>query len=257
MDRRLLLVPASALFAHAQSSPEAVEAEKALRERVQQFYDLQKGNKFRQAEEFVAEDSKDDYYNARKQEVKDFQIEKVELAENNTRAKVVIKGRVLMLFAGVQELVVPTESTWKIDNGKWCWYLDPATKNLTPFGLMATGDANGVPEIKGLDMTGKAPDLNEILKQISIDRTLVVFDDKNRSQTVVIKNATSGPLTLALDPHVAAIKGLDAKIDNAQLDSGQSGKVILQWNGLDKIDDVAYVRVDPYLRGFNVRLRTQ
>ena len=93
MDRRLLLVPISALVAQAQSSPDAVEAQKALRQRVEDFYKLQQEGKFRQSEAYVAESSRDDYYNARKQEVRDFTVEKLELSANNTRAKVTIKAK--------------------------------------------------------------------------------------------------------------------------------------------------------------------
>jgi hypothetical protein len=255
MDRRLLLVPASALFAQAQSSPEAVEAEKALRQRVEEFYKLQQDKKFRQAEDYVAEESKDDYYNGRKQEVIDYHIEKIILTDDNTKAKVMVKTKVVVLFAGAQEFDMQAETTWKIDNGKWCWYLDPETKNLTPFGRMATFDKAGVPDIKGLDKTGEAPDLNEILKKISIDRTVLAFTGNALSQSVTITNGTPGPLRLALDPHVAQIAGLSAEIDKLTLDGGEKATVTLKWDGSTPIEhDVVYVRVDPYQRGFNIRV---
>src|SRR5437879_6149024 len=117
MDRRLLLVPASALFAHAQSSPEAIDAEKNLRQRVEEFYQLQQDNKFRQAEALVAEDSKDLYYNARKTEVRGFRVEKIELTDSS-HAKVTVKAKVVMLFAGAQIVEMASEGTWKLDNGQ-------------------------------------------------------------------------------------------------------------------------------------------
>lgn len=255
MDRRLLLVPASALFAHAQSSPEAVAAEQALRARVEEFYKLQQGGKFRQAEAYVAEESKEDYYNGRKQEVRDFTVDRVQLLEGGTRAKVVVKAKMVMLFAGAQEVVMATESTWKLDGGKWSWFLDPAMKNLTPFGMMVTGeDANGVPAIKGLDMTGKAPELNEILNKIAIDRTAFVFSREERVFTATITNGTAGPLTLTLDPHVAMIKSLEVSIDNTRLDAGQKATVLLKWTATEPFTDEVAIRVDPYLRNFTLRV---
>jgi hypothetical protein len=257
MDRRLLLVPASALYAWAQSSPDAAEAEQALRKRVEEFYQLQADNKFRQAEAYVAEDSKDEYYNARKQVVKDFRIEKIVLNEENTKANVVIKGKIAMIFGGVQEVLVPTETTWKIDNGKWCWYLDPAWKNRTPFGMMTTNQPqSGVPEIKGLDMSGKAPDLNEILKKIAIDRTLVEFSASSRSQSVKITNGTAGQLRLVIDPHVEVIKGLAVSLGQSTLDAGKETDVTFKWDGATAFDDTVSIRVDPYQRNFNVRVQT-
>jgi hypothetical protein len=253
MDRRLWLVPASALFAHAQSSPDAIEAEKALRQRVQEFYDLQQDKKFRQAEDYVAEDSKDEYYAAKKQEVKDFQIVKVDLAEGNTKAQVTIRGKMVVLFNGVQEFLMPSQSSWKIDNGKWCWYVDPVAKNTTPFGVMSTNNA-GVPNIKGLDMKGQAPSLNDILNKIAIDRREVVFEGDLKEQTVTITNGTDGPLSLALDPHVATIKGLQVSIDKAHLDGSEKANVVLKRIGSEAFEDTVYIRVDPYLRGFNVKV---
>ena len=254
MVRRVLIVLALASYAYGQSAPDAEEAEKALRQRVEEFYQLQQDKKFRQAEDYVAPESKDDYYNARKQEVRDFHIEKIVLEEGNTKAHVTIKGRMIVLFAGAQEFVMPAESTWKIEDGKWFWYLDPVMKNLTPFGMMTMKEKDGLPDIKGLDMTGKAPDLNEILKKIAIDRTLVEFDKEQRVFAVTITNGTPGLLTLTLDPHVAMIKGLEATLDKAKLDAGEKSTVTLKWTGSQPFDDLVYIRVDPYLTGFNVRV---
>jgi hypothetical protein len=253
MDRRLLLVPASALFAQAQSSPEAADAEKALRQRVEEFYKLQQDKKFRQAEDYVAEDSRDDYYAAKKQEVKDFQVVSVTLSDDNTKAHVTIKGKMTVLFNGVQEFLMTTQSTWKIDDGKWCWYLDPATRNLTPFGVMST-DSAGVPDIKGLDKKGEAPDLNDILNKIVIDRREVVLEGDLREFTVTITNGTNGPLSLALDPHVATIKGLEVSVDKPHLDGGEKANILLRRVGSATFDDTVYIRVDPFMRGFNVKV---
>ena len=255
MDRRLLLVPISALVAQAQSSPDAVEAQKALRQRVEDFYKLQQQGKFRQSEAYVAESSRDDYYNARKQEVRDFIVEKLELSANNTRAKVTIKAKMVMLAGAAVEIMMATESYWMIEDGQWCWYLDPATKGMMPFGQMMTGktDTNGTPEIKG-EMTGKAPDLNDILKKIAIDRSSFAFGSEERVFTATITNGTPGPLNLTLDPHAAMIRGLEASIDKTHLDAGESAKVLLKWTGTEPFSDEIPIRVDPYLRYFTLRV---
>ena len=81
MDRKLLL-PVVAVTAWAQqANPAAVEAEKAVRARAQEFFDLQVGKKYRQGEAMVAEDSKDDYYNGDKYSFKSFTIQRVELSD--------------------------------------------------------------------------------------------------------------------------------------------------------------------------------
>jgi len=79
--------PAVAITAWAQqTNPAAAKAEKALRARVEQFFQLQVDKKFRQVEPMVAADSKDLYYNASKPDLKAFEVQKVELLDHNTRA---------------------------------------------------------------------------------------------------------------------------------------------------------------------------
>ena len=51
---------------------------------MQKFYQLQQDKKFREAEVFVADDTKDLYYNGKKPDIKGFSIEKVQLLPGNT-----------------------------------------------------------------------------------------------------------------------------------------------------------------------------
>ena len=54
--------------------------------------------KYRQAEALVAGDSKDEYYNSNKYNIKSFKIQKIELFNNNTRAKVTILAKVTLII---------------------------------------------------------------------------------------------------------------------------------------------------------------
>src|ERR1700691_5106919 len=96
IDRRFLF-PVAAVTAWAQQpAPAAAEAEAALRARVEQFYQLQVDKKFRQAEALVAEESKDDYYNRSKPDIKGFSIQEIQLLDDNTRARVTLKGKLVI-----------------------------------------------------------------------------------------------------------------------------------------------------------------
>src|SRR3954463_4961584 len=98
IDRRFLLPIAAATTAWAQQSPEAAQAEAELRARVDQFFQLQVDKKFRQAESMVADDSKDAYYDGNKYNIKGFKIDRIELLDGNTKAKVTIKGGVTLVM---------------------------------------------------------------------------------------------------------------------------------------------------------------
>src|SRR4051794_20209879 len=99
IDRRFLLPIAAVTTVWAQQqSPEAAQAEAELRARVDQFFQLQVDKKFRQAESLVADDSKDAYYDGNKYNIKGFKIDTIQLLDDNTRAKVTIKGRVTFVM---------------------------------------------------------------------------------------------------------------------------------------------------------------
>src|SRR5215471_9362592 len=157
MDRRFVF-PAVALTAWAQTSPGAAEAEKALRDRAQQFYQLQADKKYRQAEAMVADDTKDDYYASRKPDIKGFTIDKVELAPDLKTAKVIVKAKVTVMMpgAGATTFDLPTPTEWKFEDGEWRWYISQAARAATPFGNMHTSGSDS----KGgspLDTKGAAP----------------------------------------------------------------------------------------------------
>src|SRR5580692_1418161 len=99
IDRRFLF-PVAAVTAWAQQpSPAVAEVEAALRARVEQYYQLQVDKKFRQAEAMVAEDSKDDYYNRAKQDIKSFSIQQIEFRRDNSRARVTLKAKLVVRVA--------------------------------------------------------------------------------------------------------------------------------------------------------------
>jgi len=259
MDRRLLFPAVAATAWAQQSSPAAAKAEKALRDRVQQFYQLQVDKKYRQAEAIVADDTKDDYYNMRKPDIKEFSIGSIELTDNNTKAKVLVKAKVVVLMpgAGAEALEFPTPTTWKIDNGQWCWYISEEAKTQTPFGKMKTSAA---PEISQLDKTGEAPggiahpDIRAIQGQISIDTTTVELTRHNRDQTVTIKNGLPGPLDLRVDPHAEKIEGLKVTISKTHLEKGESATLQFHLYGEKQLTDVVEVVATPLNQIYDIQV---
>jgi hypothetical protein len=260
MDRRLLF-PAVAVTAWAQqSSPEAVAAEKALRERVQQFYQLQQDGKHREAEAMVADDTKDLYYNAKKPDVRGFTIDKVQLLDGNTKAKVIIKAKVLVLMpgAGAQVFDMPSPTEWKIENGEWRWYISEEAKAATPFGNMKMGEHGTLDNT--LDNKGAAPggianpDLRALEGQLSIDRTSVEFTADSPDQTLTITNGLPGPIDLRVDPHADTIKGLTLKVDKMHLDAGEKALVSLRWKGSIPMSDFVQITANPFSKVFTITM---
>ena len=64
----------------------------ALRARIKQFYDYHLSRKYRQCEQLIAEESKDDFYVMNKPQLEGYKIGNIEYSDHFTKAKVVIVG---------------------------------------------------------------------------------------------------------------------------------------------------------------------
>jgi len=262
MDRRFVF-PAVALTAWAQTSPNAAEAEKALRDRAQQFYQFQVDKKFRQAEAMVADDTKDDYYASRKPDIKGFKIDKAELAPDLKTAKLIVKAKVMVLMPGFGPTTfdIPMPTEWKLEDGEWRWYISPEARVATPFGNMHTSKSNGPPAAPapqgaapgGIDN----PNLSALQNQISISKTSVRLGRSNRDDSVSITNGMPGTIELRLDAHVETIRGLAVKLDKTRLASGETAVVQLHLAGDKKIADTVDIVAQPLNRLLSIEVIAQ
>ena len=78
-----------------------------------------------QAEEVIAEDSKDFFYNMEKQRYLGFEIIRINYSENyhESYSRNRRRGRLASPRVGVMRVKPPMTSLWKQENGKWCWYV--------------------------------------------------------------------------------------------------------------------------------------
>jgi hypothetical protein len=112
------------------------DVEDALRARITQFYQLHVDGKFRQAEQLVAEDTKDFFYNASKPTYFKFSINKIQYSDNFTKALATVLCNTIIPVPGFvnKPFDVPSPSRWKLENGQWYWYIDKDQLLQTPFG---------------------------------------------------------------------------------------------------------------------------
>ncbi len=256
MDRRLLF-PAIAATAWAQQPSQPVT--EALRDRVQQYYQMMVDKKYRQAEAMVAEQSREDYYNGKKPDLRGFDIMNLDL-QTPTTAKVTIRAKVVVLMpgAGGQLFDMPTPTYWILENGAWCWYIPEEVKAATPFGQMK----NGANAAGGMDMKGAAPggidnpNVGSLVDQISIDKRSVTLTAKAPEQSVTITNGLPGPLDLTLDGRVLNIKGLKVEVKPTHLDAGAKAVVTIRRVGEAKLKDVVQVVAEPFHRIFDIQVES-
>jgi hypothetical protein len=230
----VLLVCAPGLFAADASR----QTDQALRSRVKEFYDLLMAHKARAAEALVAEDTKDYYYDSQKPEIKSFTIEKITWGTSLRTAEVTINAQVQMLFpgAGPQTVAMRFPSTWKLENGTWCWYIDRTRIANGPFGQMksapgaAGGSANPIVS-RAMLHASVQPDSNQI--------TLDVAGDKDT--IVTFTNHLPGPATLKAPD----MPGFQIEIEKPNLATGESTKVSFRYKNAGLQQRTAIFTVEP------------
>jgi hypothetical protein len=237
----LLILPAVALFGQtppatpekapppaSQKAPPEVDA--ALRARITQFYQLEVEGRFNQALQLVAEDTKDLFVGSSKPAYQSFEIQSIRYSEDFTKADVMGLVTRLLPIQGFMGHPLPTKtsSRWKLENGQWCYYVDPQ-KDLpaTPFGPLAPpGMAIPTPGPPGAARLQPPPLPSNLANPRSLvaDKASVQLKSSGPSSAqVAISNPSPWPAVLTLsDPKVA---GLTVKLDTLTVKPG--GKAIL------------------------------
>jgi hypothetical protein len=226
----------------AQNAPPP-DVDQELRSRVNAFYQnfLDESFSPRKAEPFVAEDTKDFYYNAGKQKYLSFQVGKVTYSDNFTKAVVVVIGKIERKIAGqTVRMDVPNDTHWKIENGKWCWTYSPADYPLTPMGgsnpaRAANSEGKGPVVPKNSSPEAMKAAGTELLKQqeMGLNKSNVIFDvDQASSVEVVFTNGADGEIQIALDAPV--VRGLKVKLDKTTVPGHGTAILSMHYDPSDK-----------------------
>jgi hypothetical protein len=219
------------------SSPQAAvppEVDQALRAHVAEFYQDLINGKYRAADRFVAEDSKDTYIAMTKPRIKGFDIIRIDYSENFTKAEVALLCPGEWYMNGQKfAMKIPVHDLWKIEDGQWLWYVVPEKNVLhTPFGTVHKSDAeladnHEPPALKDPQAAARA-----ILSLVSLDRDHVTLRI-NRKDTaqVLIKNGMPGSVEVQ-ESH-PQVKGFKVTLDKKTLAAGETAKLVLQTEGED------------------------
>jgi hypothetical protein len=200
----LLLVLGTVAFAAAQDQQDPFrnappEEADALRARVNAFYDLFQKGQLREAEAYVAEDSRDVFYNAPKNRIFAYEVRSVEFNPALDEAKVLVAVETLTPL-GSQPLKQPLQSDWRRIDGEWFLHLNAVQAGdtyQTPTGPMhfsqATG-AGGTPPA-----AYKQPNLASMQTMYAVSNRNLRFAANSKelqTQTVTIKNKFQDQLSI-------------------------------------------------------------
>jgi hypothetical protein len=218
-------------------APGQTEAEQALRARVTEFLQYHVDGNFRKAYEMVAADTQEDYFNTGKVQIKGFTIDDVQFSENFTKATIRTTISRNMNVAGQDfPVMMPSTTTWKLENNKWVWYKVAAHTPETPFGPSALPSATGVPPQAAADVALPkdfsdktiAEAARSILQQVSVDKNEVTLaTDKASEAKVVLHNGMSG--SIQVDLSAPQIPGFTAKLDQSIVRAAGNVALVLRY----------------------------
>ena len=223
---RLLLIVCFVTALKAQNNADLfnkppAEVDQALRARITEFYQYHVKQQFRQAEALVAEDTKDFFYSHNKPQYLSFEIVRIEYSKDFTRAKATMLTEQFVMIPGFMDkpMKIPSPSTWKLENGKWCWYVDQESVRETPFGKMKPGPGPpaGLPTV--LPTTA-----DFILNKIKPDKQSVTLKPGG-SEQVKLNNTAAGSMDLTV---IGSLEGVEAKLDHTRLIAGDTAVLTIQ-----------------------------
>jgi len=201
-----------------------------LRERVSAFYQAHVDGKFRQADQYVAEDSKDAFFAADKPHFLGFQISKINYSDNFTKATVITACKTEMFFHGRKmPVTMPAVTHWKIDNGEWFWHYVQPTEVESPWGTMKAGPDSDSSSVAARIPTDPVAAARSILSKVALDRSVVNVDQtKDSKQEIHLKNGLLGPITVLADP--TGTPGLTVQPAKSQVDPGEEIAIVIEFN---------------------------
>jgi hypothetical protein len=248
----------AAAFAQNGAAPPAqapADVDKALRDRITEFFQDLVTGQFRKAEGLVAEDTKDTFYASSKPRYLSFEIGRIDYSDNFTRAKAAILCEQTVLMPGFTgSFKLPTPTLWKIEDGKWFWYIDRDALLDTPFGRMkAPLAADGKPAQAPVLPPGvslESPDV--ALNRVKVDKPALALKAGGSGQ-FTLSNTAPGIMTITS----VTARGFEVTPGRAEMKAGE--KATLTVKALADAPKAAtlYFQVVPTMEQLAVRVTVE
>lgn len=222
------------------------EVNQALRERVTGFYENHTGSVKRRAIDYVAEDTQDFYFGAKKTVYTKVSIKKIEYTSKNfDRADVTVDASYMMTVETQSfETSQSSVTTWKIEDGKWYWTHDQSAADFNPMSIFSSaagaaavkpqaGDAAAKPpvDLKNMSIAEMvAQQQRTILQQSKLDKDTVEFvAGQAGEQQVSLFNGFSGDVSLQIEGG-SPVSGVAVTADKTTLHAKENGIVRFKYN---------------------------
>jgi len=262
----LFLLPLIGLTAWAQApAPQAPsDVEKALRDRVTEFFQYHVTGEYKKAFPMVADDTQEAYFAQGKMKLKSFKVDSVQFLDPGfTKARVNLTVvRDWQVRMQNNEAIIPMATDWKIEDGKWVWFYDLKDRWLTPMGPSNVEapkrNADGTIDLpKNFSDEVIAARARALLQQSGIDKRMVNLDaGKPSSERVIFTNSAQGPVGLSL-AGVPQIPGFKAELDKQDVASGGTANLTLSYDSKDTTPQAPFmiqVVTEPFNQAFNIQV---
>lgn len=229
--------------------------EQTVSTRVNEFYALLVKHQYRQAEAYIAEDTKDYYYAGSKPDVRSFEVQKVEFSDSFTHAKVFTRCTEPVVVAGFPpgNMTVSVPSLWRLEDGNWYLYEDP-DKISNPSGLRSKIQSSidaAAANPAAPPMPKELPkDPSFALGQVQVDKTEIKLS-AGGAEKVTITNGSTGPMKLE---YGYPLPGIEAKLDRSEVGKGEKAILTLT-AGKEPNGGFYYLRIVP--TGEAIRINVQ
>jgi len=217
------------------------DVDRALRARINEFYQDHVNGEFRKAEALVAEDTRDYFYTGNKPHYLSFEVVSIKYSDDYHKAEALVKCEQRVVLPGFdgRPMKFPIPSFWKVENGDWYWYVDKGRMNDTPWGRMTPGpypDEAGKPGA----LPTIATSVQQFYGMVKADKNEVKLAP-GASAEVTVSNASPGPITLAAR---SATPGIEVHIDRPQVKASDHAVVTIH-AGDSATSGSVEVRVQP------------
>lgn len=216
----------------------------ALRDRATKFFQAHADGKFRLADAYVAEDSKDYFFAKPKTRYLKVWGHKIKYSDNFTKAEVATTVDMEMKVARIGTVTIRPNipSFWKLENGEWVWYYVKQMEVATPWGI-----SKRTPEGEGQPGSRKPVTLAEVMSGVVLEKDRVtLLGYKESSGSLKVTNNLPGEVRIAVNGITAP--GLTVNVDKAILQAGESANVEFKYKPADQSAKPTLngaVRVDP------------
>jgi len=217
------------------------ELDGPLRERVAAFYEHFRKGEFRQAEQYIDEESKDLFYGAKKNRIINYEIKTIEYADDFRVADVLVSCRTIIPMLGSKPLDVPLSSSWQYAEGNWMLHLNEPeelkqTSFSSPFGSMQF-DQN-LPEggrLESQQEQVQPPTIESVKTMYRVSKQGIRFPTSRVGgiQTVEVENRSIG--TLKLESFTREIEGLKVTIEKTEIAAGETVKIEIAYDPAVKV----------------------